>query len=68
MSYWILYRSLTMGETVLFETDGLSAAMFLLQSIVETPSCQLIDFSGTLDGVLDHTLEGVKLFPVPEAV
>lgn len=60
--YWILYRDPGDHSTTLLETDGLSEATFVLQGVVINPEAELIDFSGNLDGVLDHVLYGVKLF------
>lgn len=66
--YWVLFRSTDTHETIWYETDDLQMATILLQSVVDTGGAELIDFSGDLDGALDHLLVGVKLFSEPETV
>lgn len=62
MIFAILYRDLAVREHVLMETDDLQDATVVLAYVALSPAFELIDFSGELDGVLDHLLYGVKLF------
>lgn len=67
MIFTILYRDLVARESVQLETDDLQDATVILAYVALSPAFELIDFSGELDGVLDHLLAGVKLFDdVPE--
>jgi hypothetical protein len=60
--FWILYRHPADHSTTLLETDNFPQAVFVLQRVVRHRDDQLIDFSGDLDGALDDTLAGVRLF------
>lgn len=58
----VLYRDLVAKEHVQYETDDLQDVRVVLAYVAISPAYELIDFSPDLDGVLDHLLEGVKLF------
>lgn len=60
--FWIEYRDLVARERVLMESDDIQDATVILAYVALSPAFELIDFSGDLDGVLDHPLAGVKLF------
>jgi hypothetical protein len=62
MIFSILFRIPEDKVTTLFETDDLSEAVFVLRGAVINSATEVIDFSGNLDGYLDHILGGVKLF------
>jgi hypothetical protein len=64
--FWIEFRHPTDKLTTRYETDNLSDAVFVLRGVVINSDAQLIDFSGDLDGYLDHLLSGAKLFPATE--
>ena len=71
--FWILFRNpadhRTPSEMVLFETDDWTEAFHTLRGAAVSPGAQLIDFSGNLDGDLDHLLASVRLTDnVPQAV
>jgi hypothetical protein len=60
--FWIEYRDLVARESVLMESDDIQEATVILAYVALSPAFKLIDFSGDLDGALDHPLAGVKLF------